>query len=216
VRATLDGEVVVATLRAALESVAAAEEMLGGLDAAAGDGDHGRGVVRGFRAAAAAADENGTGSVRLQRAGAAFSDAAGGASGMLFGTILGTLGDSLEGGEINAVAVGRAFRSALDAVTEIGDARPGDKTLVDALAPFVERFEQLAREGKTIAACWVASAAAAEEGAEGTAALVARRGRSARLGERSRGVRDPGATSLALVLRSAGAVVEARCAPGVG
>jgi dihydroxyacetone kinase len=111
---------------------------------------------------------------------------------------------------IDTPAVADAFRAVLAAVAEIGDARPGDKTLVDALAPFVETFAERAADGDGIPEAWAAAAAAAERGAAGTAELVARRGRSARLGERSRGVQDPGATSLALTVRSIGGILDRR------
>jgi dihydroxyacetone kinase len=206
----LDPEIVLEALRASLEAVAGAEESLGRLDAAAGDGDHGRGMVRGFRAAVTAAEGEASGAERLQQAGRAFSDAAGGASGMLYGTIIETLGASLAEAPVDAPALANAFRRALEEVLDIGGAEPGDKTLVDALEPFVERFEELAREGRPVTACWSASVDAAQQGAELTASLVARRGRAARLGERSRGQADPGATSLALVLATVGSVIEAR------
>lgn len=208
----LEPDLVVAALQASLDAVTEAEEALGRLDAAAGDGDHGRGMVRGFRAAVAAAQEAGTGPMRLQQAGFAFSDAAGGASGMLYGTILETLGGSLSAGSVDARTVGEAFRRALQEVSEVGGAEVGDKTLIDALAPFVERFLQCAEEDQRIADCWRTAVDAAEAGAAGTAALVARRGRAARLGERGRGSADPGATSMALVLAAAGGVIADRCA----
>ncbi len=208
----LDPDLVLAALQASLGAVTGAEETLGRLDAAAGDGDHGRGMVRGFRAAVAAAEVGGGGAERLQEAGVAFSDAAGGASGMLYGAILETLGRSLRGSSVDAGTVTEAFRRALEEVVEIGGAEVGDKTLIDALAPFVDRFKELAVEGRAIPDCWSAAVEAAEEGATRTASLIARRGRAARLGERGRGTADPGATSLALVLAAAGAVIEERCA----
>ena len=90
------GATVRAAIVAALAAVEAAEEELGRLDAAAGDGDHGAGMVRGFRAATAAiAGFQGTARQSLRRAGTAFTDTAGGASGALVGGWLSAIGASL-------------------------------------------------------------------------------------------------------------------------
>src|SRR5438067_6290498 len=90
------------SIEKALAIIAANEAELGRLDAAAGDGDHGAGMVRGFKAAVAAAEtDGGSAGQLLVRAGAAFSDAAGGASGALVGTLIMTIGQSLSGDSVD-------------------------------------------------------------------------------------------------------------------
>lgn len=190
-----------------LERITAAEDELGRLDAAAGDGDHGAGMVRGLRAAVdALADQPGDASVGalLIDAGSAFADEAGGASGALFGALFTTVGITLGDSQPSAVQVASALAAALAAVSAMGKAQPGDKTLIDTLHPFVQALQAGVASGLPLGQAWNAALPAAEAGAESTAQMVARRGRSARLGERSLGVRDPGAVSMLLMLQAAG------------
>ncbi|QBI54052.1 dihydroxyacetone kinase family protein [Streptomonospora litoralis] len=219
------GGVAAEALAAALAAVEADEQELGRLDAVAGDGDHGQGMVRGLRAAVAAARtcEEGDGAESAGRAlllaGTALADAAGGASGALYGLLLAEMGGALvEAGpvpvtaELAATAVGAAF----DAVCELGGGAVGEKTMLDALAPFRDVLAERARSGAVLADAWSAAAAAATDAARATADMPAKRGRAARLGERGKGHADAGATSLALMARAAAEVLgEHRSAPPV-
>ena len=194
----------VAALGAARESLHDAELRLGDLDAVAGDGDHGRGMVRGIDAAAAAAAGAfargaGAGAV-LVAAGDAWADKAGGTSGVLWGAGLRAFGESL--GNERAPGAGElaaAVQSFGSRIVELGKAEVGDKTMVDALVPFTEEFRRLA-EGKGAAGLmWAEASAAATAAAEATAALRPRKGRARPLAEKSVGTPDPGATSLAMI-----------------
>ncbi|MDD7936906.1 dihydroxyacetone kinase family protein [Actinomycetospora lutea] len=208
------GGVAAAALTAALEAVTDAEDELGRLDAVAADGDHGQGIVRGMRAAVAAARSSGTTEVgtALLAAGTALADAAGGASGALFGLLLTETGRRLrEVPEIDTGALAAAFAAAQDAVTELGGARPGDKTMVDALDAATGALRAAADRSAGVAAAWREAADAAGEAARGTADLTPSVGRAARLGDRGRGSPDPGATSLALMLDAAATVISERC-----
>ncbi|HEX4751793.1 MAG TPA: dihydroxyacetone kinase family protein [Solirubrobacterales bacterium] len=206
-----------ATVREALAAMLATmvrqEDELGRLDAVAGDGDHGRGMVRGMRAALIAAepDDRGVGTT-LTRAGEAFGDEAGGTSGILWGLILSTVGEELgDQDPVTGRRLAAAVRAAADAVVRIGGAQPGDKTLVDALAPFTERLSGEVEAGSPTAAAWRSAAEAAERAAAETAPWQARVGRARPLGARGVGTPDPGATSLAM-LAAAVAPSLARCA----
>jgi dihydroxyacetone kinase len=95
--------------------------------------------------------------------------------------------------------------AARDEVVAVGGARVGDKTLVDALHPAVEALAASAAGGASAAEAWQATMLAAREGAAATENIPARRGRARVLGDKSLGVPDPGATSLVLILREAGA-----------
>lgn len=188
-----------------------AEEELGRLDATAGDGDHGIGMANGSRAAAAAARtvvKQGAGTcTTLTAAGGAWSDQAGGTSGALWGAMLTAIGAALGDDQApSATDIGAALQAALAAVQRLGGAEVGDKTLVDALAPLVTAFNTT--DGG-LASKAAAAVAAAQAGADSTTALQARLGRARPLGERSVGVPDPGAVSLARVA----AVVAARLKP---
>ncbi len=198
-------------LRAILAAIENAEDDLARLDAAAGDGDHGAGMVRGFRAAVEAGEacaSDAPGAI-VSAAGNAFMGAAGGASGALFGMLLVTVGGKLPDAP-DASDVYHAMQAGLDAVCSLGKAKPGDKTMVDTLAPFVAALEAGAREGKPPVDAWLDALPAARAGMEATAEMIGGRGRAARLGERSRGHIDPGAMSTYIILAAVGEVLRGR------
>ena len=104
--------------------------------------------------------------------------------------------------EIDAPAFERMLRNGVSEVQSIGDAKVGDKTLIDAYAPALEAFASATAKGESFAAALDALVVAAEKGRDSTIDLVAKIGRASRLGERSLGVLDPGATSCAIILRA--------------
>jgi dihydroxyacetone kinase len=218
--ATPAARAAVAAFVAMADAMTAMEGELGRLDSVAGDGDHGAGMVRGMSAAAAAASVAGPSVADvLTAASLAFSDAAGGASGALWGSGLLALGGALgradgsvpDGVEpvTDVTTVHRALVAALDAVRRLGGAQLGDKTMVDALGPFVEAFG--ASGEPSIARAWNAAVPVADRAAAATAELSARRGRAAVHGDRSKGTPDPGAVSLAAALAAAGVAIRERC-----
>jgi phosphoenolpyruvate---glycerone phosphotransferase subunit DhaL len=89
-------------------------------------------------------------------------------------------------------------------VVELGAAEPGDKTMVDALAPAARELRSRVDAGEELGGAIAAAAAAAEEGARATVPMQARKGRASYLGERSVGHQDPGATSTALIVAALG------------
>lgn len=195
-----------AALTAMLQAVQANQEELGRLDAIAGDGDHGIGMVRGLQAAcdAAARCAGGLGSV-LQAAGRAFADRAGGTSGVLWGVLLEVTGETL--GDQRNPSEGKLVDALAGAVAEVrrlGGAEVGDKSLVDVAVPFVESLRRGVRAGVGLPTAWADAAETASEAAADTARLSPRIGRARPLAERSVGHADAGATSLALCLRAAG------------
>jgi dihydroxyacetone kinase len=188
-------------------------EMLGRLDAVAGDGDHGQGMSRGAAAAlnaASAAVASGAGAASvLAAAGDAWADRAGGTSGVLWGLLLRAWSDAFSDDDaIGPQSVAAGARLALDGIIRLGGARAGDKTLVDAFIPFVETLERESAAGRTPADAWRAAAEAARKAAEATASLTPRLGRARPLAERSVGHRDPGAVSLALCAEAGAAFLR--------
>ncbi|TCP57118.1 homodimeric dihydroxyacetone kinase [Tamaricihabitans halophyticus] len=178
---------------------------LGKLDAIAGDGDHGRGMCKGVDAALAAAEraESAAPAALLAAAGDAWAAEAGGTSGALWGAGLRAVGQSLPNDRApSAVELADGVRATLTAVTSLGKAELGDKTLVDALQPFCHAFEREVAAGKAIAASAAIAVAEASAAAERTAELRPKVGRARPLAERSVGTPDPGAISLSLVLRA--------------
>ncbi|MDJ0395732.1 dihydroxyacetone kinase family protein [Rhodococcus sp. G-MC3] len=191
------------SLDALAERMASAEDELGRIDAVAGDGDHGRGMVKGTAAARVAASDavgrdGGTGSV-LATAGAAWAAKAGGTSGVLWGAALAAIGNRLGNkGTPDDAVVAEALRAGYDALTELGGASLGDKTMLDALDPFVGAVEDAVRSGEDWRSAWIDAVAVAQKAAEATAGLRPKVGRARPLAERSVGTPDAGAVSLAM------------------
>ncbi|MEW2402408.1 dihydroxyacetone kinase subunit DhaL [Streptomyces sp. NPDC046862] len=179
-------------------------ERLTALDSPIGDADHGSNLQRGFTAVVATLGKEspGTPGAVLVLAGRQLISTVGGASGPLYGTLLRRTGKALgDDAEVTEEQLTDALRTGVDAVMTLGGAAPGDKTMIDALVPAVEAL------GDSFAA----ARAAAEQGAEATTPLQARKGRASYLGERSIGHQDPGATSSALLIAT---LVEAAEAAG--
>lgn len=206
--------VIARALAAARDALDAHADELGRLDAVAGDGDHGIGMLRGMTAAvdeatAAHRNHSGAGTV-LSRAGAAWADRAGGTSGALWGVMLQAAGTVL--GDHDAVApdrVAAAVAAACDRLVAAGKAEIGDKTMVDALVPFSAGLTEHIGNGVELCAAWRHAVEAAERAAQRTADLLPRRGRARPHAEASRGTADPGAVSLAIVVAAVGSVLDA-------
>lgn len=189
----------------ALAAIEKSEDELARLDAVAGDGDHGAGMVRGLRAAqdAAQASDSLLASQIIAAAGIAFTNTAGGASGALFGMFITTVGQNLT--EMpDAANLHQAVKAGVDIVCKLGKTKPGDKTMVDTLAPFVDALDQASQQGLSPIEAWQQALPAAQQGMEATAEMISKRGRASRLGERSRGSMDPGAVSMYTILRTVG------------
>ncbi len=193
-------------LGAARDAVAGRADELGDLDAVAGDGDHGVGMLRGLDAATEAArhaDASFGVEERLRRAGAAWADRAGGTSGALWGAALEAMGDALADSALDAGAVADAVHAGRERIQQLGGAELGDKTLVDALVPFDEELRRLVDAGADIRLALRDAAAAASRAAAETAALSPRLGRARPLAERSVGHPDPGAVSFGIIVGAA-------------
>lgn len=190
-----------------------AEDELGRIDAVAGDGDHGRGMVRGAEAASAAANSavrrgGGIGSV-LSAAGEAWAAKAGGTSGVLWGAALSAAGRRLgDQGAPTGADVAGALRAGHDALAELGGARRGDKTMLDALGPFADALESATGRGIGWRTAWLDSVAIADKSAAATADLRPKVGRARPLAERSLGTPDAGAISLAMCIDTVAGLFE--------
>jgi dihydroxyacetone kinase-like protein len=193
-------------LRTFAASVADEQETLTSLDAAIGDADHGANMHRGMTAvvatldAAPAADP----AALLKQTGMVLIRSVGGASGPLYGTLFLRMA-SATGGEagLGPETFAKALRAGLEGVVARGKAEPGDKTMVDALAPALDALDSALGAGKSLAAALGAASAAADAGRDATIPWTARKGRASYLGERSAGHQDPGATSAALLVAAA-------------
>ncbi len=196
------GRQAVAILAQVRDVVVEHEDELGKLDAIAGDGDHGIGMRRGVDAAAAAGEAAWGSSVAriLLAAGEAWSERAGGTSGALWGSAVIAAGQSLGNRETYSSSdAGDAVNAFVLAITELGKAEPGDKTMVDALLPFRDAFLTEVDGGAPVDRALAAAAAAAELAAAQTAELRPLKGRARPLAEKSLGHPDPGAVSFGLI-----------------
>ncbi len=125
----------------------------------------------------------------------------GGAMGPLYGTFFLEMSRAAAGKEeIDRTMFQEMLERATDGVISLGNAKVGDKTMVDALAPALAAYQAACQDGKDFSAALAAMAQAALKGKESTRAMAARLGRASRLGERSVGTLDPGAASCALLL----------------
>jgi dihydroxyacetone kinase-like protein len=179
------------------------------LDAAIGDGDHGINLDRGLSAVLGDLESGAipTGDVAtlMTSAGRRLLGLVGGASGALYGRALMAAGTRLaeragdeEVGRRALVEI--ALAGAIDGITALGRAAPGDKTMLDALSPALAALRAAPPDAPERDAM-LAMAEAAEAGATATIPLVARKGRASYLGERSAGHLDPGAASSAILIR---------------
>jgi D-erythrulose 4-kinase len=198
------GRFVVKALDAVAGMLAGVEDELGRIDAVAGDGDHGRGMVKGSSAAraagsAAAKGGAGQGSV-LAAAGREWAAKAGGTSGVLWGALLTAVGSRVgDTGRPDSDTVAAAMRDGYDALIQLGGASPGDKTMLDAMLPFVEELQRRVSDGESWQTSWRAAAERATDAARATAEMRPKVGRARPLAERSVGTPDAGATSLAMI-----------------
>jgi dihydroxyacetone kinase phosphoprotein-dependent L subunit len=187
-----------------IEVINANRAHLSEIDGAIGDGDHGINMSKGFTAAGARLAAAPAGLAQaLGVLGETLVNDVGGSMGPLYGSFFAAMSEALGDREqLDAPTFSAMLGAGLAAIQEVGNAKVGDKTLLDALVPARAAFDAAQGQGRPFAECLARMAAAALEGKESTRGMVARVGRAARLGERSRGALDAGATSCALLLQS--------------
>ena len=181
---------------AVADALVAAEPRLTDLDSRAGDGDLGVSMVRAAEALRALPEGAFADPPTLLAAMAdALRRAIGGSSGPFYATALMRAARALPTSP-SVADWAAAFREGVAAVAALGGAKPGDRTMLDALVPSAEAFAAAAGGGLQ------AAAVAAEQGAEATAAMVPRLGRASYLGARAVGAPDAGAAAVAVWLRA--------------
>ena len=186
------------------------KEYLSELDGAIGDGDHGVNMAKCFREVkkklvASSAEDVGT---LFKDAGMVVLNSVGGAMGALYGTFFLKLSQASAGkSEVNLSDLVAMFQTGEQGILDIGKANLGDKTLVDTLSPAVRAIEAAEKEGKTLAEALADFEQAAKHGMESTTDMLAQMGRASRLGERTIGHQDAGATSCYFILRSLASAV---------
>lgn len=193
-----------AMMNLALANIKAREEEFSKLDAIAGDGDHGTAIVTALSIIAADAQEGTEFPAMLNDMGMGVMMKTSGSTSTLLGALFMGMGEALEPlqvtDEVNAAQLKAMFRGGLTGVQEQTKAKPGDKTMMDALVPAVEAIE--ACESDDVKTLLKVGAEAALKGAEATVDMKANFGRARNLGERSIGFADAGATSWACLFQS--------------
>ena len=189
-----------------IAAVRNAAAMLSEIDGAVGDGDHGINMAKGFGMAAEKLAGPACGlSEGLSTIGTVLLTEIGGAMGPLYGTFFRTMGrECRNAAAIDAALFESMLRKSVEGVVSLGGANVGDKTMLDTLAPAAEAFSRSRSDGLDFVESLCVMMKAAEEGKDSTRDLVARLGRSSRLGERSRGTLDAGAVSCWLILTAMG------------
>jgi dihydroxyacetone kinase-like protein len=186
------------------------KEYLSELDGAIGDGDHGVNMAKCFRQvkqklAESPAEDFGT---LFKNVGMVVLNSVGGAMGALYGTFFLKLAQQSAGkSEVNLKDLVEMLQTGEKGILDIGKAGLGDKTLIDTLSPAVRAIEAAEKEGKPLPQALSDFEAAAQEGMTSTRDMLAKIGRASRLGERTVGHQDAGATSCYLILRSLASAV---------
>ena len=201
----MDAEVFRAWIVSAARVIEANRDHLTQLDAAIGDADHGINLARGFTAVLGALDaaeaKAATPGAILTLTGNTLISKVGGASGPLYGTAFRRAGKALGGAaDVDLAALSAALDAALAGVQQLGAAREGDKTMVDALAPATRAFSKAIAAGASPDDALSVLVEAATAGAAATVSMQALKGRASYLGPRSVGHEDPGAVSTSLIL----------------
>ncbi|GBD84038.1 PTS-dependent dihydroxyacetone kinase, ADP-binding subunit DhaL [bacterium BMS3Abin02] len=193
---------------------------LSGLDAAVGDGDHGINVATalGHARREVAQLDDPTPMIVLSVAAGSFFEEMAGAAGALFGSFFRSFALSFAGcSAIGTAQLADAIEAGTEMVARRGKAHAGDKTMMDALVPAAEAGRAAAIADIPIAAALGATAVAARRGATSTTMMAASLGRARYAEDKSVGVQDPGATTVALIFEAwaaaAGAEGEGDCEP---
>jgi dihydroxyacetone kinase-like protein len=198
-KTALNKDEVTAMLNLVADRIIENEPMLSEADRNLGDGDHGLGMKRGMEAVK---EKLAGGAESIEKAfsatGMAMMSSMGGASGAIFGTLWRNGGKALAGREsFDAQGLADLIKAGLDGVMARGGAKPGDKTMIDALHPAMLKAQEVTAQPLNDAITAVAQAAS--DGRDASKALIATMGRAKTLGEGSIGFPDAGACSVAVI-----------------
>ena len=176
------------------------------LDSVIGDGDHGTSISKGFLNAVQKIEQQQPANISdlLKLAGNSIMVIIGGVTGPVFGTFFSEMGRTLpvDRDLVDLNDLNIMFESALEKIMKIGGAKPGDKTMVDALFPAVQVLKESSSKGCSIKEAFSLMVSAAKKGAESTSNMVAAKGRARYAGERSIGYEDAGANTIHLIIKA--------------
>lgn len=176
------------------------------LDSVIGDGDHGVSISKGFLNAVAKIQEQDPKNISdlLKLTGNSIAVIIGGVTGPVFGMFFSEMGRAVEPEKdaIDIKDISVMFERALDKIMKVGGAKPGDKTMVDALYPAVQSLKISADKTESFKEAFSAMVSSAKAGAESTKDMVATKGRARYAGERSLGYEDAGANTVYLIINT--------------
>jgi dihydroxyacetone kinase-like protein len=176
------------------------------LDGEMGDADFGKSIGDGFRAVLAelpGIDRTDIGTF-LIKVGTIFASHAGGTSGPIWGTAFLRAGLKAKGkAELTTDDLVEMGRAAVQGMMARGNARQGDKTLLDAIIPALDKIQELSEKGnKDPKSSVIAASETAAAAIEKTRQWPARRGRQSYAGDRTIGTLDPGIVAVAMMLQA--------------
>lgn len=187
-----------------ITAVQGQKQYLSDIDGKIGDGDHGINMNKGFTLTGEQlAADSGDLTSSMNALSKVLMLKIGGSMGPLYGMFFKAMATATDGvASIDAAVFGQMIEGARANIQKISKAKPGDKTLMDVLVPAVDAYQAALEAGGAFGACLDAMSTAAVVGRDATEDMVAKLGRSSRLGERSRGVIDAGAASCCLILQT--------------
>lgn len=194
----------VAAITAVGQDIIKNKEYLTELDREIGDADHGINMAKGFEAVITkinSLDEDKDIGFVLKTVAMTLISSVGGASGPLYGTAFLRAAVPAAGKfELDILTAQAMWEAAITGIKERGKATRGEKTMLDALEPALEAFNEGIKNAKPLCTCLELASTAAQKGVEYTKTIVATKGRASYLGERSIGHQDPGATSSSIMI----------------
>lgn len=196
-----DGRIIVL---AVIEEIIKNRNYLSEIDAAVGDGDHGINMSKGFQLAKDEIDDKElTMSEGFMVISKVLVSKIGGSMGPLYGSFFRGLSIASKDKEvIDGVILEEMLTKAYSNISMVSNANIGDKTLIDVLDPAILVFKEKLSDGNAMEDCLREMIEAARRALENTKEMVAKVGRASRLGSRSIGHQDAGATSCFLILQS--------------
>lgn len=208
---TINGNEIRLLLEQVAIDVESNKDYLCDLDGAVGDGDHGVSMTIGMRAVRRAMDDlpdNPSIQDAFQAASDAYAIEVGATIGPLYEVAFAAAAQASAGKqELGAVDDWvNVYQAMFDAIQQLGGAELGDKTLLDAFHPAIEKLRT--HQDVPLAQALTDAAATARAAAEATKDLVPQKGRASRLGDRAMGHQDAGATSLAIILETVASFVS--------
>lgn len=191
--------------------IIANREMLNDLDRAIGDFDHGSNMARGFTLALEKVESIHEMSISdiLKQVGMVLISNVGGASGPLYGTAFLKASMASAGKEsLDSETIVKMYELIIEGIKQRGASDRGHKTMLDAIIPAYEAFNEAVQAGLDIKTASRKASDAANIGVEYTKTIIATKGRASYLGERSIGHADPGATSTSIIIAAIADVLE--------